>query len=83
MLQVVINKMKEANIPIILFNREPKTTDSIKSYKKAIFIGTDAKESGIFQARILIDKWNTDRDTIDKNGDGVMQYIMLKGERII
>ena len=77
----VINKMKEANIPIILFNREPLATDSIKSYKKAFYVGTDAKEAGILQAKILIDKWNTDRASIDKNGDGVMQYIMLKGDK--
>jgi methyl-galactoside transport system substrate-binding protein len=77
----VINKMKEANIPIILFNREPLATESIKSYKKAYYVGTDAKEAGILQAKILIDKWNTDRASIDKNGDGVMQYIMLKGDK--
>ena len=73
--------MKEANIPIILFNREPLATDSIKSYKKAFYVGTDAKEAGILQGKILIDKWNTDRASIDKNGDGVMQYIMLKGDK--
>ncbi|HEY5524380.1 MAG TPA: substrate-binding domain-containing protein, partial [Clostridium sp.] len=45
------------------------------------YVGTDAKEAGILQAKILIDKWNTDRASIDKNGDGVMQYIMLKGDQ--
>jgi len=79
--QPVINKIKEANIPVILFNREPVTIDPIKSYEKAYYVGTDAKEAGILQAKILIDKWNTDRASIDKNGDGVMQYIMLKGDK--
>jgi methyl-galactoside transport system substrate-binding protein len=79
--QPVIDKIKEANIPVILFNREPVTIEPIKSYQKAYYVGTDAKEAGILQAKILIDKWNTDRASIDKNGDGIMQYIMLKGER--
>ncbi|HEY5524382.1 MAG TPA: substrate-binding domain-containing protein, partial [Clostridium sp.] len=79
--QPAINKIKEANIPVILFNREPIPIDSIKSYEKAYYVGTDGKEAGILQAKILIDKWNTDRASIDKNGDGVMQYIMLKGDR--
>ena len=79
--QPVIDKIKQVNIPVILFHREPVTIDPIKSYEKAYYVGTDSKEAGILQAKILIDKWNTDRASIDKNGDGVMQYIMLKGDK--
>ncbi|PRR81002.1 galactose ABC transporter substrate-binding protein [Clostridium vincentii] len=79
--QQVINKIKEANIPVILFNREPLAVEPIKSYERAYYVGTDAKEAGILQAKILIDKWNTDKAAIDRNGDGIMQYIMLKGEK--
>ena len=57
--QQAINKIKEYNIPVILFNREPITIDAIKSYEKAYFVGTDAKEAGILQGKILIDEWNT------------------------
>ena len=79
--QQAINKIKEYNIPVILFNRAPITMDAIKSYKKAYFVGTDAKEAGILQGKILIDTWNTNKAAIDRNGDGIMQYIMLKGEK--
>jgi len=79
--QSVINKIKNANIPVILFNREPLATESIKSYEKAYYVGTDAKEAGIMQAKILIDEWNIDNTFIDKNRDGVMQYVMLKGDK--
>ena len=79
--QQAINKIKEYNIPVILFNREPITMDAIKSYEKAYFVGTDAKEAGILQGKILIDTWNTNKAAIDRNGDGIMQYIMLKGEK--
>ena len=79
--QTVINKIKETNTPVILFNREPLTTDAIKSYGKALYIGTDAKQAGILQGKILINAWNSNKESIDKNRDNIMQYVMLEGER--
>ena len=32
------------------------------------------------QGEILADAWNKDTKAIDKNGDGILQYVMLKGE---
>jgi methyl-galactoside transport system substrate-binding protein len=78
--QTVISMIKEQNVPVILYNREPYTTDAIKSYSEAIFIGTDAREAGILQGNILVDLWKNNREAIDKNRDGRIQYIMLKGE---
>ena len=79
--QTVINKIKQTNIPVILFNREPLTTDAVKSYGKALYVGTDAKQAGILQGKILVDAWNTNKESIDKNRDNIMQYVMLEGER--
>ena len=79
--QTVINKIKQTNTPVILFNREPLTTDAVKSYGKALYIGTDAKQAGILQGKILVDAWNTNKESIDKNRDNIMQYVMLEGER--
>jgi methyl-galactoside transport system substrate-binding protein len=76
-----INKIKEKNIPVVLFNREPVDIDAISSYNKSYFVGTDAKEAGILQGKILIDAWNSNKATMDKNKDNVMQYVMLMGER--
>lgn len=77
---VVINKIKENNVPVILFNREPLTPVPVQSYNKALFIGTDAKQAGILQGEMLVDVWNTSKLFIDKNKDNIMQYIMLRGE---
>jgi methyl-galactoside transport system substrate-binding protein len=77
--QQVINKIKENNIPVIVYNREPISIVPIKSYDKAIYIGNDSKEGGILQGQILVDTWNDKKEIIDKNGDGIMQYIMLSG----
>ena len=76
--QAVIDKVKKADKPVVLFNREP-ATDTIKAYEKAMFVGTNAQQAGVLQGEILADAWKANKD-LDKNGDGVMQYVMLKGE---
>ena len=75
----VINKIKEYNVPVIFFNREPVITNVIKSYEKAFYVGSDAKEGGRMQGEIIADAWNSRKATIDRNGDNIMQYVMLQG----
>lgn len=77
--QTVVNRIKENNLPVVLYNREPITHTPIKSYNKAVYIGNDSREGGILQGEILVELWNTKKDAIDRNRDGVMQYIMLSG----
>ena len=77
----VIDKVKQKNIPIILFNTAPDNIVPIQSYEKAIVVATDAEQSGVLQGKILVDAWNTDKKAIDKNGDNILQYIMLMGPR--
>lgn len=79
--RAAINKIKEKNIPVVLFNREPIDIDAIRSYNRSYFVGTDAEEAGMMQGKILIEDWNTNKEIIDKNKDNIMQYIMLMGER--
>jgi methyl-galactoside transport system substrate-binding protein len=76
----VINRIKEVNIPVILFNREPVTPVPIQSYNRALYIGSDPKQDGILQGKMLVDTWNASRGNIDKNRDEKMQYVMLQGE---
>ena len=75
----VINKVKETNVPIVLFSREPPSKDSIQSYSKSIFVGTVLEEAGILEGELLVNEWNKNKSLIDKNRDNTMQYIMLKG----
>jgi len=76
----LINKISQFSVPVILFNREPFSLDAIKSYKKSLFIGTDSKQAGIIQGKMIVDAWNNHKDSIDKNKDNVLQYILLNGE---
>ena len=82
--QEVIDKIKQNNMPVIIFHREPygKQKNAIKSYGRAIFIGTDPAEGGVLQGELLIDLWNKNKHNIDKNEDNIMQYIMLKGRSV-
>ena len=73
----VVSKAKAAGVPVIFFNREP-ATDVIKSYDKARFVGTNAKDAGVIQGEIITKLWKTGK--YDTNGDGKMQYVMFKGE---
>lgn len=75
----IINKVKPKDIPLILFDAVPAKTNPIRSYNKALFIGTLGKQSGILQGKILADLWNNNKEIIDKNKDNIMQYIMLQG----
>lgn len=74
-----INKIKAKNLPVILFNREPVDINAIKSYSKSYFVGTNAAEAGKMQGKIIIDEWNSNKN-MDRNGDNVLQYVMLMGE---
>lgn len=77
----IVNRVKENNIPLIFFHRLPygKQKEAIRSYEKGIYIGSDPVDGGILQGKLLIDLWNENKRNIDKDGDDVMQYIMLKG----
>jgi methyl-galactoside transport system substrate-binding protein len=75
-----IDKIKENNIPVMLFNREPVDIEAIRYYNKAYFVGTNAREAGIMQGNILVNEWSKNETQIDRNKDDIMQYILLVGE---
>ena len=76
--QGVVDKAKDAGIPVVFFNREP-ADDVLKSYDKAIFIGTNAADAGIMQGELIAKIWG-DGSAYDLNKDGVVQYLMFQGE---
>lgn len=76
--QTIINKAKDAGLPVVFFNKEPNP-EAIHSYDKAWYVGTASAESGIMQGQLIVDAWKANPDW-DKNGDGKMQYVLLKGE---
>lgn len=74
----IIAKAKAADLPVVFFNKEPNATD-LASYDKAWYVGTNSAEAGVIQGQMMADMWKAYPDW-DRNGDGVMQYVLLKGE---
>ncbi len=78
----LIDKIVDANIPLVLINREPKEGDVDEAYpgiinnKNVCYVGADARQSGTFQGEIV--KALSDKGDI--NGDGVVKYIMIMGD---
>jgi methyl-galactoside transport system substrate-binding protein len=75
---VIIDKARRANIPVVFFNREP-FADDMQKWDKVYYVGARAEESGTISGELIVDYWNAHPEA-DKNKDGVLQYVMLKGE---
>ena len=76
--QPIIDKAKAANIPTVFINREP-SPEMISSYEKAYYIGAKAEESGTQSGQIIADYFKSHPEA-DKNHDGKLQFILLKGQ---
>ena len=76
---VIIDKAQEAKVPLIFFNRQPVEED-IQRWDQVYYVGARAEQSGTLQGEIVLDAWNSRREELDRNGDGVLQYVMLEGE---
>ena len=72
---------QEAGIPFLFYNKQPAeaTVQEVLVDTGTIFIGTLARQAGDMQGQILYDLYTAD-NSIDRNGDGKLQYVMLMGE---
>ena len=64
--------------PIVFINREPLLED-LQTYDAAYYVGIDPKEQGILQGKMAADYFKT-HTAADKNRDGKMQVVVIKGE---
>lgn len=75
----VIDRAKSADIPIIFFNRELVNED-LERWDKIYYVGADAVQSGVLQGEIILEACQKDFESIDKNKDGILQYVIIEGE---
>lgn len=73
----IISKAKAADVPLVFFNRSP-SADDMKSYDKCWYVGTTPADSGRMQAELAMAAFKAD-PSLDKNKDGILQYVILKG----
>lgn len=71
---VIIDKAKAANIPVVFLNREPLPED-MKKWDKVYYVGAKAEQSGIMEGQLVADYFKA-----HPTKNGVIRYVMLKGE---
>ena len=76
--QETIDKAKSADIPVVFINREPPL-EVLNTYSKAYYVGAKAEESGIFSGQLIVDYFKSHPEA-DKNHDGKLQFVLLKGQ---
>ena len=76
--QPIIDKAKEKNIPVVFINREP-AEEMLNSYEKAFYVGAKAEESGTEAGELIAEYFKKNPDA-DKNHDGKIQFVLLKGQ---
>lgn len=74
----IIASLKEKNIPVVFYNRKP-SDEALASYENSYYVGIDPNAQGIAQGELVEKTWK-ENAALDLNGDGVIQYVMLKGE---
>lgn len=77
--RTIIEKAKAADIPLILFNKEATEEGVMDIYDKVWYVGTDSAEAGIIQGEMMVADWQANPEW-DLNDDGIVQYVLLKGE---
>ncbi len=78
----IIEKSSVNNANVIFFNREP-LTDDMDNQLNAFYVGSDNSYEGELQAKLAEDIFGSPdslNSKYDKNGDGKIQAIILKGE---
>lgn len=75
---VIIEKCRRSDVPLVFFNREPVREDMAR-WEKVYYVGSHAEDAGTIAADILAEYWLS-HPSADKNGDGILQFVIIKGE---
>ena len=83
--ETLMNTVAQYGVPAVFFNRAVSTDDAeaaalFGSYEKSAFIGTKFDEAGKMQGDMIGEFVLANYDAIDLNKDGVISYVMFKGD---
>ncbi len=69
-------------IPMIFLGISPEVVSNIsRDCKRVAFLSGSSARAGTAEGNILVNLWNTNKKELDKNGDNVLQYIILQGKK--
>ena len=89
LLSVVTIAMAEPNDqkPVIWFNRQPSNSttgeldmDALTFNGKTSYVGFDAKQGAELQGQMIVDYLLAHGEGLDKNGDGIIGYVLCIGD---
>lgn len=79
----VANKDK----PVVWYNRQPSNsttgelnTEALNFNEDTYYVGFDANQGAELQGQMILDYIKTNIDKIDKNGDGIIGYVLAVGD---
>jgi len=83
--ETLMNTVAQYGVPAVFFNRAVSTDDAeaaalFGTYEKSAFIGTKFDEAGKMQGDMIGEYVLANYDAIDLNKDGVISYVMFKGD---
>lgn len=76
----ITDKVVGAGIPLVYINREPDVSEQERWTAEewdVTYVGCDARQSGTMQGEMIVD---LGLETVDKNGNGKVDYIMIEGD---
>lgn len=74
----IVEMAKEAGIPVVFVDKKPEEADLL-SYEKCYYVGLEASQSGAMQSELVLASY-ADHPEWDLNGDGALQYVLLRGD---
>ena len=76
-----------AEKPVIWFNRQPSNSttgeldmDALTFNDKTYYVGFDAKQGAELQGQMVVDYLKAHGDGLDRNGDGIIGYVLCIGD---
>ena len=76
--QTILDQAKEADIPVVFINRAPML-EILETWESTWYVGLDWTSPALVQAQLVKTDWTQNMSAMDKNGDGVLQYVLVQG----
>ena len=74
---ILLEKARAEGAPVVFFNREPDLADMPN--EGWYYVGAPAEQSGVMAGELMADYFKKNPEA-DRNGDGVVQYVLIEGQ---
>ena len=76
--KTILDKAAAAGAKVVFFNRG--VSEDVLTAAGATFVGTDYEQAGHMEGKMIGEYLIANYEATDLNGDGVIQYVMFKGD---